>query len=396
MTLRDILNFLFSRKTTIFGVFFLVITVTTLLTYSKSEVYKAQAAVIVERNRAPAMRSTYVPGLDILEAMNTEAAIVKSRAVMENVVDTLRPHERPRRSSLANRVRQSFKNALISLGLGSAVSPRDKWIEVLSKAVKARPGTASNVLYIEYQEDDPVWAQQIANAVTDAYIAHHLKVFSSQGLSSFYQQQIDETAANLKTLRDQLIRYRRSVSVAAAEEAQRASLAELGALRDRLAEARTRLAELESLFAPGHEQIRSQEVQIRELEALEEATKATLIELADASGEIARLQSQIEAQEKTFRTLRQEYDGALLAERTNSDLVNVRLVDYAPLPLRPVHSRLFYIGLSGIGGLILGVLLAFIRAYFDRRVTAVEELEDILGLPSLGAVEHIPRGLARP
>ena len=87
---RDILIFPFKWKGTLVGWSMFTVFMVTLLTYLLPQVYPASTNVVIERNRAPTLRSTYTPdGLESIEAMNNEVAIIRSRAVMAAVVEDL-------------------------------------------------------------------------------------------------------------------------------------------------------------------------------------------------------------------------------------------------------------------------------------------------------------------
>lgn len=385
MTPRDVLTFIFSRKATILGVFLLVVLAVTVLTYVSPQSYTAQSTVLIERNRAPAMRSTFSLGQDLIEVINSEIAIVKSRTVMERVVNELAPHEQPRRPSLS----QGITNFLVGIGLRQALPPYEKWIDTLSRHVKVRALENSNVLYISYSNQDPAFAQRVVNAVTDAYIAHHLAVFSTQGLSDFYFNQMQEIEARLNAARRELAEYKASISVSAVDETQRAYLREFSSLRERISTAQSELAELRANYEPGHELVEIKETQIAGLEQLEADVRARLQELEIAAARIAEYTSRIQAEEEAYSQVKRDYDAARLAENSNSELINVRLIDYAALPQKAPHSRLFYIAISVILGGIMALMIAFVREYFDRRIHHPDEVEQILGLPSLGSVAEM-------
>ena len=188
MTGRDILTFLFKWKATILLVFLVVVASVTLLVYVLPPSYTARATVLVERNRSPVARSTFVPVTDLVEVMQSEAEIIVSRTVMANVVDRLKPHERPTRPSRVKQVRDDVLDWLADVGLIDSLSPREKWITTLQKQVSAKAVSASDVISVRYDDEDPEWAAKIANAVTDAYIDHHLQIFSKSRGSDLFRR----------------------------------------------------------------------------------------------------------------------------------------------------------------------------------------------------------------
>jgi capsular exopolysaccharide synthesis family protein len=69
---------------------------------------------------------------------------------------------------------------------------------------------------------------------------------------------------------------------------------------------------------------------------------------------------------------------------------NIRVVDTAEIPDKPVKpSRLLNFALSLVFGLMTGVGLALVQHYMDDTVKTVEDIEQYLGLPTLGIVPRL-------
>lgn len=390
MTLRDILVFLFKWKGTIVAIFAFVTAAVTLLVYAAPQSFQGVATVVIERNRSPIDRTAFAPGQDMIEVLNTAAAMVKSRSVMEAAVEQLRPHERPRKPSTMGRFVESIQQTLDEAGLIEVLPLRERWIQRLLRSVRVRPVVSSTVLMIEYSDDDPEWAQRMTNAITDAYIRHHLRVYGNRGISEFYRKQLADAGARLDVLRSELATVRRTASVSAVQETQQTYLREIETLRDRLSTERTKLAELRVLYEPTHERVRVQSERIEEIENLIGETRRQMMSLEEANFRSKELQTRIELEEQTQRTLKQDYDRATLSEQTNADFVNVRLAEYSALP-NATWSRLVIILIAAAAGLVMGLLIAFIREYFDRRVTDPDAIEAILGIPAMGTIERTRR-----
>lgn len=101
------------------------------------------------------------------------------------------------------------------------------------------------------------------------------------------------------------------------------------------------------------------------------------------------LSLQMKAIERAYLTNREKVVQAQIAAAADRALVNVRIVDYPPVPIRPRFSRLLLILLGVIGGMILGVSLAMLREYFDHRVFAPTDLEGHIASPVLGSVRFV-------
>ena len=90
-----------------------------------------------------------------------------------------------------------------------------------------------------------------------------------------------------------------------------------------------------------------------------------------------------------------------LVERQNETLVsarlgglktsNINIIDRAKVPRSPVSPKkkknLFFALLFGIFG---GVGLCFLLDYLDNTVKGPEDVEKLVGLPSLGVIPYLP------
>jgi uncharacterized protein involved in exopolysaccharide biosynthesis len=174
------------------------------------------------------------------------------------------------------------------------------------------------------------------------------------------------------------------------QETQLTYLREMEALRTRLATERTNLAEARVLYDQSHEKVRVQKERIDEIDALIRETQGQMMALEDANFRTKELQARIQLEEQAQTALKQDHDRTVLSEQTSADFVNVRLAEYSPLP-NPTWSRLTLILIAAVAGFVLGLMIAFIREYFDRRVADTDAIEAILGIPAMGTIEQTRR-----
>ncbi len=72
---------------------------------------------------------------------------------------------------------------------------------------------------------------------------------------------------------------------------------------------------------------------------------------------------------------------------------NVAVVDYARLPLEPVKPNIVMnTAIAGILGLMVILLIVFLKEYFDNTAKTEKDIENLLGLPILGAVPNFNHG----
>jgi len=126
------------------------------------------------------------------------------------------------------------------------------------------------------------------------------------------------------------------------------------------------------------------------------AREKYLAEAVDAQkkevNDIAEKSIQYNILKREVDTNKQLYDGLLqrLKEAQVSaglKASNIRIVDAAEVPRRPVRPRVVLnLGIGFILGLGLGIGLAFFQDYLDKSLKTPDEVETLLRLPSLGVI----------
>jgi len=185
-------------------------------------------------------------------------------------------------------------------------------------------------------------------------------------------------------------------------------------LTQQLTEYRQRLAEVHSWATPKHPEALKLQGQIEEAERqLREAKQHILANIeADYQGAVEReknLKSALESQRaetlmqneraielsikqrdaqasaQLYESLLEKLNDVQLLSTLNT--TNIQPLDKAEIPTVPARpQKLFTIGLSGLVGLMLGILLAVFVEYLDNTVKSTEDVDRLLGLPALGVV----------
>jgi uncharacterized protein involved in exopolysaccharide biosynthesis len=350
--------------------------------------YRATASLVVEPMKSPSIRAELAAGrVETAEVINTEMAIVLSRTVMENAVDKLRLADRPQRVTAVSRTADRVRGALEDLGLVTALDRRERWIIGLMKDITAKPTVSSNVFTIRYQHEDPQLAADIVNAVTDEYLSHHVAIYSDKGVVDFYRVQMDQAKEKLDTARAALDRYKSVNTLAAAAARKERLVEETTGVRERISRMNLELTEAAARYGNSHERAVLLREKLRTSQDEVSRLRAQLQELERAEARSLEMEGMVKAQEKTYLAYRDQFDHASLSTAGNKNVVNVRILDHAHVPARPVFSRLFLILVAALAGAVLAVLVAMVREYFDQRVTPALA-EQILGVPVLGSIER--------
>lgn len=390
MSKRDIIMFLFKWKYSLIGYLVFVVAAVTLFVYLMPPKYEAMASVLIETNRAPVMRSDLVPSSSTgeLSVLNSEVAIVQSRTVLAAAVDMVGPGERQEPPGAVDLFFDALSEWMVNVGLKEYMTERDARIRNLEDDLGVEPLPNSSIIQISLKGKNPKLTASLVNAVTESYISHHLKVFSAAGTPELMRQQIDRLGRELDTRRKELKIYKQQTSALAMDDMQRSLVALQNELTLNINAARNSLAELQTQYGAKHTKVVLANKKLADLQAEQQKTAQKLENLEEQEGRIREMELGITTLEKSYQDYQKRYEEGRLDSQANPQMVNVRIVEYASVPMRAKHSRIFYILLAFVGGIVLSVGIALIREYFDHRVTDPDTVAQILGVPTLGSIER--------
>jgi uncharacterized protein involved in exopolysaccharide biosynthesis len=306
--------------------------------------------------------------------------------VLAAAVDKVAPGN-PEPPTAIEAIINAVSDWMVQVGLKEYMNDRESRIRGLEDDLDVESVPNSNVIQISLKRKSPKLAAALVNAVTESYIAQHLKVYSAAGTPELMQQQLNRLAKDLEKRRHELKVYKQQTSVLAMSDMRR-SLVELESeLTLNMNTARNNLEELQTLYGPKHTKVVLARKKLAELQAEQERTSQKLQNLESQDGRIREMELGTTL-EKSYQDFQKRYEEGNLDSQTNPQMINVRVIEYAAVPTRAKHSRIFYILLAAAGGVLLSVGIALTREYFDHRVTDPDTVARILGVPTLGSIEH--------
>jgi uncharacterized protein involved in exopolysaccharide biosynthesis len=385
---RDILTFFFKWKWTLVATFLVVVAVTTILVYLFPQTYIATTTVLVERNKAPSMRTEPYFGLEMTEVMNTEMAIVHSRTVMEAVVDRLHLDTPSLHRSALSQAIHRLKARLAGLGLINQGSEREGWIHGLVRRVRTKAKVNANIFTIRYGSDNPELAAKIVNAVTDAYLAHHLRIYSVGSTIEFYRKQVERAQAGLDRGRSALEAFKEQHALSATTARKNGLVEEMGQLREEEAGVEAKLAEVLSHYAPSHPKARLQQERLVSIYARLNELRNKLEDLERNQVRAEEMAMVVRSQEETYLSYLKKLEEAKSGNAENVSMANIRVIDYAVSPEKPRFPRILFILASVVAGTLRAVLIARGRESFDHRVLTPEAAEAALGVSVVGSIRR--------
>lgn len=352
LTLSDYGRIFGKRIGEIVGSVLLVLAITWHVIGNQVPIYRTIAQVKLER--AQALSSGVFQGFQASyeNPIATESRVIESRAVAEEIVSAILTDE-------------EIKNPAV---FQAAVAE-------VRGAISAQAVTDTNIIKIVATGANPERVALFANAAAEAYIENNLKEKNKQArkVLEFVQTQLGSTEERLRETENALKRMR--------EEGQATGLAVT--VQNRVMDAEGQLAQLRPRLTENHPDIKRLEEQLSRL-------KEQLRGLPDTELNFARLQREMEVNEKTYRTLRERLEQARIAEAEK--IADATIIERAVVPTSPINPpKRFGLLVGGLLGLLLGIVLAFVIETLDTSIGTIEDVERLLQVPVLAVIPHIGR-----
>ncbi|TBR19062.1 polysaccharide biosynthesis tyrosine autokinase [bacterium] len=349
LNLRDYLRIFRKRKVTIIVTFILATGLSMFYLSGQPVVYQSSSTVKIEERKTIAGLLTEEIVFNPADVMESETKIIKGYSVMKMV---------------AFRVGKINEKTPIE-ELNSIVAGLQSGIET------ERIG-GTNMIRITATAATPKEAMDLANITAQVYIEESLleKAKEARHARQFIEEQLVSSDKRLREAEDALGKLGNNV--------KNIRLAE--PIQNRLMELEFNLAELLQKYTEKHPRVIQLREQIKDLEK-------QLKEFSGQDLEYARLNREVEVNQKLYGMLKEKLEEARISEAQK--VSDVSMVDPAP-PGEPLsgnkHMGMFA---GGVLGLILGVALAFVLETLDTSIGTIEDVENVVKLSVLGVVPPI-------
>ncbi len=444
--LRDLVAILNRQRKLIAYFFCISVGIALLINVFMPPVYEAAATMRVKIARTNNDQNLPISDEQIKQQIFTYAEIVKSRVVVETVIDN------------------EFA--------ASAVKPA---YEEFVKSLDAQPVKNTELLKISYQSRSPQQAQRVTSALIKEFRERLTEIvrFENKQARIFLAENLAEARNSLDKAEKALVEYKRTKGTVtptsqtnlflekqsalarqmadnrlamAASQARIDSINQqiarehpgyyadnplIQQLKSRLADQETELAGLKKTMTDAHPRVIALEGAITSTREKLQAEIARIVnretisnnpvyqvlaqnkvqaeaDLAQARAQkivldqhtaegkrelsqlplteqgLARLQLDYALAENSYTMVARRFDEARITEMTLP--TNIQLVDDAALPEKPVMPRrLLNLAIAVVLGLFAGVSVAFIADYFYKTIDRVEDLRQ-LGIPVIGSI----------
>lgn len=347
LTLSDYWRIIFKRRLTVVFSFVMVLTAAIVYTNAKTPLYEASATVrISSAPRAFQYEGGYVASMS--DTLNNYINLITSDEVVQRVVLRLK------------------------------LLPPDAKMEQLNEKVNEIRGSISasasenNTIGISVTYATPELAAAIANQTAAAFVEVDLleKTKKARNLRGFIETQLSAFTEKLKNTEEQMREFRQSGRALGVASGMEQNLVELEKERSILTQQ----------FTEKHPDVIKVNL---EIESLRERIK----KLPADELELARLQRELEINDRAYRMMKDKHQSARIAEA--EEVSDAILLESAAIPSTPISPQKNLNKMAGaMVGLVLGVLLAFIQENLDTSIGAIEDVEQIIRLPVIGVIPY--------
>ena len=266
-SLRDLYYVLFRHKWKMI-LFFLAVTVTVFVRTSLiPEVYRSEAKLLVRLGRENVTLDPTVTTGQIINIsqsreneVNLELEILKSRELLEDVVDSIGPDaflmRTVRKFSINSRnekvirkaapeapteVKKSLSNSE-RFNLVKPLNNRDKAFLKVMKNLEIKALKDSSIISISYESESPKLAQNVIATLINYYLEKHIVVHQTPGSHPFFLQQANQLRSKLALSEDELRNLRDESGISSIEEQQQVIFSRIAELEGQTGAAEAELA----------------------------------------------------------------------------------------------------------------------------------------------------------
>jgi uncharacterized protein involved in exopolysaccharide biosynthesis len=292
----------------------------------------------------------------------------------------------------ADTLKQFLKDSISILSYGTVI-PESPFAEAVKSVqdnlvLEARPETY--IFSIKYTAKDPVRAADVANTTAKLFIDFMEAVRRSEGeyVRDRLQGQLEQSRRQLEDARHRLEAFKKERSIFLYQPEYDSKLTVIAGLHTELAKVDESLAALRAVASQNSLSTVS----------LVEKRKSILRSLRDKQAEIAPLPGierelkQLELAEKVALSAYEIVEkGVKEAELKDSYAAReVQLVSAAVPPYKPSGPTRYLIALASLlSALVVGIGLAFLLEYLDKRIRGINDVEDFVGIKVLATIPRI-------
>lgn len=375
---------------------------------SEKPVYQARLTMAVEpsnyRNSSQAVFDPYA-----FRFYETQYELLKSRSVAERVVNRLSLAERDsvQQMLVPPSLLESVLREINKLTGFSDSKPentaepsapmseqqlleRKTWLTaIIQNGVNVSGGEKTHLVEVTFRATNPEFAAEVANALVDAYIEQGFdsQLNRTQQTSEWLSERLVELKKTLDIAQQNLQEFLVREDMLDSTRSEQIKTSELQTLNQEYLEARAKLDDLAKRYGARHPQISAARAEVAAAKSRLDNRSRSISASRAKEIELSSLERDVQVSKELYEAFLAKFKEADLSN-TGSQVASARIVDNALAPSAPIYPQKQRIVFSwAIGGLLLGVALAFVREQLDSTFRGGRQIEEKLGLPLFGIMQ---------
>jgi tyrosine-protein kinase Etk/Wzc len=251
----------------------------------------------------------------------------------------------------------------------------------------AETALQSGIISLSLEGGNPKETAQIVNNIASRYVAQDAEKRSAEAehTLAFLDQQLPVLKKQLDDAEQKYNSFRNKQGTVDLSEESRLLLQQIVDNKTKLSDLQQQRAELSLRFTPNHPSVQALDAQIAGLTGAQSRMAKNVQTLPDTEQTALRYLRDVRVNTELYTNLLNSAQQLRIAKA--GQIGNVRVVDYAQTPDDPVRPKRLIIILIAAGvGLVLGIIVAFVRKSLYGGVERPEEIERQLGVRVFGIV----------
>lgn len=267
-------------------------------------------------------------------------------------------------------------------------------IEGYQQAMKVEEvgAKASGIVAARLQGTDPVLVNAVLTEIGREYMKQNAsrKTEEAEKSLAYLNKQLPEIKTQLEQAEAKYNAFRNANGTIDLGEESRLSLQQSSSAKLMKMELQQKRTELLARYTTEHPLVQGVDSQLREINGEIKTMEDRIRQLPIIEQNLLRLQREVKVNTDLYTQLLNTVQQLRLV--TVGKVSNVRLVDTPIQPERPIKpNRPVILALSLLGGLFLGVTMAFLRKHLRGGIDTPEQLEKVAGVPVFATIPHSKR-----
>lgn len=260
--------------------------------------------------------------------------------------------------------------------------PRGAAIAALQlRLMIAERGKQSGVIGVALEDNSPVAAAAILNAIAQEYVEQnvHRKAEEAEKSLKFLESQMPQLKQQMETAETRYNAMRNQRGTIDLSEESKLILSQSVAIQTKLQELRQKREELATRFTPNHPSVEIIDSQIASLNGQLGNVTGKIQKLPEVEQNVLRLMRDVKVATELYQQLLNDTQALKLTRA--SKVGTARLIDPADIPLDPVRpNRPMISVVAGVLGLIAALMAVMARHVLDGGLADADEIEQQTGM----------------